>query len=34
MTNTIKKEDKTQIDKDKDGKMSGDNGGCCGGGCH
>jgi len=27
MTNTIKKDDKTQIDKDKDGKMSGDNGG-------
>jgi|GEM_PF-6803147 hypothetical protein len=33
MTNTIKKEEKP-ADKDKDGKMSGDNGGCCGGGCH
>lgn len=31
MTNTKKEEIKKE---DKDGKMTGDNGGCCGGGCH
>ncbi len=31
---TNKKEETKKTDKDKDGKMSNDGGGCCGGGCH
>ncbi len=34
MTENTKKEETKTTEKDKDGKMTGDNGGCCGGGCH